>query len=451
MKSRGEYHPRPQALAAFLAGDLAPEEVRDVVAHLLGGCEACRLELRPHVASLWPEAAPPEEAYELAAERASAAALDFNDELESARVAAAASFAAILAGEPLAHRPRTSLETWVWCDLLIGVSEVRGLPRAETVELARAAVALAEGLSPRPFAEEDLADLRARAWAALGNARRLADDLDGAESALARAFACLAEGSGDPRLAARLADLTGSLFRAQRRFPEAYAALDACRDLYLAVGERHLAGRTLITKVAALVLEGSTEAALAVTAEAFALLEGQREPELVLFLAHNALLALVDIGQHEKAGALLWRVRRLTRTGVVITDQARLVTLEARIEAAAGRLDRAEELFREAFEGFRAAGRSYPAAVVAIDLSGVLLAAGRPAEALPLLDDALELFRLLKINREAMAAVVLLRQAAVQGEATSALARATVSMLGRLSKPEVPGYSASAGFAAIDL
>ena len=451
MNSQGEHHPRPQALAGFLAGDLAPEEVRGVVAHLLKGCEVCRLELRPHVARLWPEVAPPAESYDEAAERASAAALDFSRELGAARAIAAASFAAVLAGEPVASPPRTPLETWVWCDLLVGVSEARGLPPAEAVELVRAAVSLAEGLSDHPFSAEDLADLRARAWAALGNARRLADDLAGAESALARAFVRLDEGTGDPRIAARLADLASSVFRAQRRFPEAYAALDACRDLYLSLGERHLAGRTLIKKVATLVLEGSAETALAVAAEAFPLVDGQRDPELVLFLAHNALLALVDVGRHEKAAALLWRVRRLNRADITAVDQVRLVGLEARIEAAAGRLDRAEHLFREAFEGFMGAGRSYPAALVAIDLSGVLLAAGRPGEVLPLLDDALELFRLLKIDREAMAAVVLLRQAAAQGEATTALARATVAMLDRVAKPGVAGYPASAGFAAIDL
>ena len=80
----------------------------------------------------------------------------------------------------------------------------------------------------------------------LGNLRRILEELDEAEEELATAQARLAAGTGDPRLTARLLDLLGSLYRAQRRFGEALEALDLAAQGYRACGEPHLAGRSLL-------------------------------------------------------------------------------------------------------------------------------------------------------------------------------------------------------------
>ena len=61
-------------------------------------------------------------------------------------------------------------------------------------------------------------DLSGRAWAVLGNVRRIQSDLSGADEALERAFEELEQGSGDPQEESRAWEFLGSLRRDQRRF-----------------------------------------------------------------------------------------------------------------------------------------------------------------------------------------------------------------------------------------
>jgi len=118
----------------------------------------------------------------------------------------------------------------------------------ETMVLtATLAVTLAERLAPGAANSAMLADLQACALAELGNARRVADDLAGSEADLSRALTRSAQGTGDPLLLARIMDLTASLYSDQRRFDEARLLLDAVYTIYQRKGDRHSAGRALIS------------------------------------------------------------------------------------------------------------------------------------------------------------------------------------------------------------
>ena len=90
-------------------------------------------------------------------------------------------------------------------------------------ELARLA---ADRLDPAVHGADQRTDMQARAWAELANAYRIADDFSQAEAAMACALDLRAQGTGDPLLYARIADLDASLLCDQRRFKEAFRMLD---------------------------------------------------------------------------------------------------------------------------------------------------------------------------------------------------------------------------------
>ena len=105
-------------------------------------------------------------------------------------------------------------------------------------ELALAAAARLDGtLHPPPIVR----DLEARAWAAAGEARRAAGELRGAEEALAAAAACLAHGTGDLTVDARLLEFEAAVRADQGRLGEADALLRQAAARYLRVNERELA------------------------------------------------------------------------------------------------------------------------------------------------------------------------------------------------------------------
>src|SRR5262249_48938238 len=152
---------------------------------------------------------------------------------------------------------RLQLATWGFCDVLLRASNAlrRDYP-AEMVHLAEIAVA-ASRLVPFPPVAPTQArrhgvlkrfkDLESRACAELANAYRVADKLPRAELALNRAFGCFHVGTGDPLLLARLNDVAASLYASQRRFNEAFSCVTQAYSIFRSSGDRHSAGRVLIS------------------------------------------------------------------------------------------------------------------------------------------------------------------------------------------------------------
>src|SRR5436305_4486145 len=131
--------------------------------------------------------------------------------------------------EPIRQEAR--FQSWGLCELLLAqtaeVDESTG-----AAHLAALALAGAERLDPARHAAAVVEDLKARAWAALGEARRRAADLAGAEEALRAAAACLSHGTGDLLVEARLLEFEAAVRRGQGRQGEAAALLKlaAARD-----------------------------------------------------------------------------------------------------------------------------------------------------------------------------------------------------------------------------
>jgi tetratricopeptide (TPR) repeat protein len=135
-------------------------------------------------------------------------------------------------------------QTWGVCELLLARS-AEAADAAAAGRLAALSLAGADRLDPALHASSVVADLRARAWAAAGDARRRQGKLAEAEQALRDAAACLAQGTGDLLVEARLLAFEAALRREQGRTGEAVALLKMAAARYRETGEVQLCERTL--------------------------------------------------------------------------------------------------------------------------------------------------------------------------------------------------------------
>jgi hypothetical protein len=108
--------------------------------------------------------------------------------------------------------------------------------------------------------------------------------------------------------------------------------------------------------------------------------------------------------------------------------------LEGLIAAGRGEADDAERLFREAQRSFLEMDLPYTAALASLDLAALWLRQGRTEETRNLVEELLATFRVLDIRREAIAALLMLREAFQKDRATLALLRTVASELQRLER-----------------
>ncbi|HSU82437.1 MAG TPA: hypothetical protein VLR69_08445 [Thermoanaerobaculia bacterium] len=369
-------HLSPQDLHALASGELSREAARAAVAHLLRGCGDCRSE----AADLWhlrqSPAAPPEDAYDAAFDRLSAALGGRKAEAE-------------VDVEALLQR--------AW-----------GLRHDDPEEMrrtARLAVITASGLSSQT-------DLLSRAWAVYGNACRIAGDLTEAQQALDRAAEILGPGAGNPEDRARLYELQASLESARGNDELALAAVDAAYALYQERGDRHMAGRALITKGLYTGWAGRSRDAFRITQRGLDMVDEAREPELVLAAIHNQIWFLVESGRLREARSLLGAHR-----DELATDEAQrldLLWLEGRILAGLRNERRALLDLEAAEQGFAAAGRRSQAASVKLDQAAIHLRLGDAARALSLVRAAEEAFLQIEAPQSTHMALAFLRQRLAQ-------------------------------------
>lgn len=131
--------------------------------------------------------------------------------------------------------------TFGFCELLL--AQAATAAGTEAGRLAALALAAAERLDGAVHAAPVVYDLKARAWAQLGEARRTMDDLPAAEDALSAAAACLSHGTGDLLVDARLLEFEAAVRADQGRGGEAEALLRQAAARYAQVNEPDLAAR----------------------------------------------------------------------------------------------------------------------------------------------------------------------------------------------------------------
>lgn len=411
-------HPSLVELERFLLGEMTPREAAPILVHLMHGCERCQERMEPITSVMFTPGRQPA--------LPSREAEEEYDEVLSKAFATVRQHATVLVAP-------AKEKDWIRCEeLLERCAAVRSSDPEAAVMLATLVVHLAERLDSRD--PEELADFQATAWSELGNSRRVADDPLGAESDLAIALERSARGTGDPRLLARLMDLTASLYIDQRRFADAFELLDRVYAIHQSLGDRHAAGRALISKGISASYALETEEAVRLVGQGLRLIDAGRDPKLALAAVHNVISFLVDRGEVERAGSLLEASRLLYSFYGAPLDALKMTWLEGLIAAGRGEADDAERLFREAQRSFLEMDLPYTAALASLDLAALWLRQGRTEETRNLVEELLATFRVLDIRREAIAALLMLREAFQKDRATLALLRTVASELQRLER-----------------
>jgi len=267
----------------------------------------------------------------------------------------------------------------------------------------------------------DAADLAAEAWAYRANAERVLSDLDAAESSFASARRHLDRGTGRPLLAARLDDLEASLRSAQQRHEEALALLDEAIRRCRAAGARHLLGYSLVKRGHLLTEAGDPQAALVALAEAISCLQPEEDLRTYLLAASNVARCLDRVGYSIAARALLAELRPLHERLGERVNLLRLDWLEAEIDLGLGRHKEAEATLLAVREAFLTREMAYDAALVSLELAGIYGEQKRFLDLRRLALEMLPIFQSRRIHREALAALVLFREAISFGHADLAL------------------------------
>jgi tetratricopeptide (TPR) repeat protein len=428
-------HVSGEDLAALAEGRLSPERLCEAALHLMQPCELCLAAVLGPVRTFLPDERAEAEltpeksaAYDAAIERAFAAALDLDRKLCRRRklrhrreVDKALAILDANGAEAL-EKPRKGIGPLARFDALLERSwSLRHEDHQRMIDLAGGAVRVARSLDARKYGVERIMDLQCRARAELGNAYRVAGQLDQAFDCFVHATRLHEDGTKDAALRVRLLNLQASLAADRRQLGLACLVLGYIHSYHLGEGDNHLAGRALIKMGLYTGYLGEHGRALSFLQQGLQLIDEEREPSLVLSAVHNQLCFLVEAGHFDKARKHLFLNRKLLKQVGGRTNEIKLTWLEARIHQGREAFDKAEQGLRKVRDDFQALKQYYDASIASLDLAMVLLSQKRASEARPILLAAVQVFKGLRIGRETTGAIFLLWQVAEKEQESARL------------------------------
>jgi transcriptional regulator with XRE-family HTH domain len=267
------------------------------------------------------------------------------------------------------------------------------------------------------------------AWAFVGNARRVAGDLPGADEAFARSAQLWGFGEADLFDGSRLLDLEASLRKDQRRLPEALELLDRASRMpgLSAIGQ----AKILIKRAITLKWSEDFEGALASLQEAAPAIASAQDSRLLWILQFESTVNLCHLNRAAQASALLPEVRRMATQIGNLLDQLRSRWLEGKVAARLGHTGEATEALSRVRAEFSDLGMRYDEALATMELAGLYLEQGRTAEVKTLARQMEPIFRDQGVHEEARKALALFRHAVEVETVTLALVRRLTSFLYR--------------------
>jgi hypothetical protein len=299
-------HPTRQEIRGVLLDEVAAERGLEIAEHLESGCEDCAMVMLAELGSLLrapgdgcesceleePEAEPDLDVYDQAIDRAlvSSRRIAGRTRRELARVAEALALLTGIGCDAFLREVPRRLSGVAGFEALLArsreVRHVSEIDSSESVRLAGAAVVWAGRLPARRYGVRQVADFQCRAWLELAESQARAGSPALAREAVAEAARLFQDGTGDDELEARLR--------------ETQALLDAGSTA---------AGRALISRGIAAGFRGRPEEAAHRIAEGLALLDKDRDADLVLAAVHSLLHLLVHLGRFRETRALLFEYR----------------------------------------------------------------------------------------------------------------------------------------------
>jgi tetratricopeptide (TPR) repeat protein len=443
-------HIGKEEIEGFLTGRLDAAESKRMLHHL-GGCFPCRRRLRAAAEILlgdkpWMAAEPvAEDQYEEALARSTTFARNLGRRWRKEREKLERALVLIdqapggLGDESFPWRQAQALHGWPLCEALLRKSyEARFTDPKRMLSLAASAVGVAKHIKVDKYPWPGfVADLRARAFAELGNAYRVNDRFSEADVAFEQAISFFEEGTGDSLLQARVLDLFASLKSAQRKLDDAIALLDQVHSLYLEAGDSHLAGRALISKGSNSLYQGYPNDAVRLLQDGLKMLDDQKDPHLEVLTRLNIMDALTKAGRHREASLQLLQSglrEKLVDTPLILV---KLRWVEGKIHAGLDRPAKAERAFVDVRQEYLRLGQFYDAALVGLELAAVWLQQGKAAQVRTLAEEMYETFAELGVQPEAARALYFVREACLYQAVTVAMIERVRQFLERL--PWHPG------------
>lgn len=298
--------------------------------------------------------------------------------------------------------------------------------------LARLARTIADQVDPRACGgSASLADLHAYSLAMEGNALRVSGDLEAALKLFEEARRAQERGGADPDLTARIDHLEASLCRELRQYDTALRLLDRAGKIFSSLQDYDQKARTLINRSNVFIVKGDFEEAIATLRGA---LHVTCSPELAWTLRHNLIDILAKSGRSQEAAQLFQQTRPLYREHTDPLTNCRRIWLEGIIARELGEdLGRAAELLQKAATNLAEYGYSLDSALAGLDLVAVYAKQGQTAEVLQVASDLVQLFQTCKAHPEALAAFILVHQAAEKQAVNLSLLSQVASRVKRAS------------------
>lgn len=263
---------------------------------------------------------------------------------------------------------------------------------------------------------EEIYDLRAQAWSRIGNARRLALDIDAAEEAFEKAEKAweMSREQKDRTIRAELLGHKAQLRATQRRFKE---AMELLNELIAGCGlgdNSHYRARGLIQRAAVADYSGWAEVdTISDLKEALEILEicgGERR--LTFGATLSLTFAHIQAKVYDRAELQLLKLEGMKEELAVDPLLAPQIDwLRGLIAFGRNDFRMAEHTLSKARSKYRQLGEKERMAVVSVDLSRVQLEQGNFADVLRLSSEALPFLECLKAEPEIMRAFHVFREA----------------------------------------
>lgn len=429
-----------EALEKFLSDELTEEESRALQRHVFvcSECEERLIRLLPGTrVRRGRRPAAGEEHQEVirrVADEKKAEAASSRSAITLERDEASTLFAELETHSPEERRNRVwndpRYQTWGLFEQLIDRShEILPQDPRKAEDLVRLALDVAEQLDVSRYGTPVLEAAKARAFIHLGNTFRVLSDFRQAEQAFQTAELHFGRSWLDPLDEGLLLEARAAFRRAQGRFDDALRLLDTAIGIYREVNEPHFQGRALMIKGLTLQYRNDSGAAADCFRESLFLLDGAREPRLIVMSQCNLILSLHESGRSAEAAALVDNARRLVAEMGKRSDRLRLDWIAGRVAAATGRETEAERSFLEIRSAFVEDELAYDAALISLDLAALYARQGRTADVKHLAAEILPIFRSREVHREALAAWITFQKAAEMEKITVGLVQEISSYL----------------------
>lgn len=220
--------------------------------------------------------------------------------------------------------------------------------------------------------------------------------------------------------------LKASLRRDQRRFDEAKDLLD--RALLIA-NSRTFRAQVIVSKAKLLVEMGDFEEAVSLLEQVKDMVSADEEARILFPIWQNLADALSKLERFEEAAALLPTARAHLLNAGGELNRFRLLWTEGRVTAGLGDIEDGIALLARVRGEFASRNMDYDVALVSLEMAVFYAGLGRTEQVKTLARHMTPIFQAHAIHREALAALMLFRQAAERERVTAEFAREILSFL----------------------